>query len=190
MQALLVQYWYLMIFPICFFEGQVSTLVIGFLVGTGFFNLWIVFLLIWAADIACDNMYYRLGRRAHKSERIRNFIDKSDFLSKNMKLMEKVRKEHPMKTMVLWKNAYIISVAIIASAGVTKMPYHRFLMYSIPAALVQPIVLLFIGYNLGSSYNVAIKYLPYPGIIILVILIIMFFFYRKLNQRIAKNFVK
>jgi membrane protein DedA with SNARE-associated domain len=63
-------------------------------------------------------------------------------------------------------------------------------MYSIPAALVQPIVLLFIGYNLGSSYNVAIKYLPYPGIIILVILIIMFFFYRKLNQRIAKNFVK
>ena len=92
--------------------------------------------------------------------------------------------------MVLGKNAYIISVAIIASAGVTKMPYHRFLMYSIPAALVQPIVLLFVGYNLGSSYNVAIKYLPYPGIIILAILVVMFFFYRKLNKSIAKSFVK
>jgi membrane protein DedA with SNARE-associated domain len=70
------------------------------------------------------------------------------------------------------------------------MPYPRFLMYSIPAAMVQPIVLLFVWYNLWNSYNLAIKYLPYPGIIVLIILVILFLMYRKVNQSIAKSFTK
>jgi len=62
--------------------------------------------------------------------------------------MKNLWANHPLKTMLLGKNAYMISVAIVASAGMSDMSYARFLSYSIPSSFVQPAVLLFVGYNL------------------------------------------
>ena len=92
--------------------------------------------------------------------------------------------------MVLGKNAYIISVAIVASAGMIHMPYPRFLSYSIPSAFVQPIVLLFVWYYLWNGYALASNYLQYPGIIIAIVLVVIIFAYRKLGKDVAKKFEK
>lgn len=176
-----------MIFPISLFEGQFSTLICWFLIWSGYFNLRIVFAIILAADIACDNMYYWIGRWFFRSKHAPT-VDKSNFLSKRLHIMKQLWHDHPARTMVLGKNAYIISVAIVASAGMVKMPYHRFLMYSIPAAFVQPIVLLFIWYNLWSGYALANTYIQYPGIIIAIIMIIIMVVYRHIGKRVAQKF--
>ena len=188
MQALLIRYGYRMIFPASFFEGQASTLVCWFLIWKGYFTLWIVFILILLADIACDAMYYRIGRRSMTSKKVSTFIDKSDFLSGHLHTMKGLRINHPIKTMVFGKNAYMISVAIVASAGMTDMSFSRFLSYSIPASFIQPIILLFIGYHLWNWYNLASQYIKYPGIVIAIILLIMIFTYRKVSKNITKGF--
>jgi len=190
MQALLIRYGYRLIFPASFFEWQASTLICWFLIWKWFFNLRIVFLLILLADIACDTMYYRIGRRSLKSKKISTYIDKSHFLSGNLSTMKKLWTNHPIKTMILGKNAYMISVAIVASAGMVEMPFPRFLFYSIPASFIQPIVLLFIGYHLWNGYALAGKYIQYPGILIAVILLIIIFAYRKASKRVAEKFEK
>ncbi|MCX6823679.1 MAG: hypothetical protein NT085_00935 [candidate division SR1 bacterium] len=190
MQALLSHYGYIMLFIASFFEGQFSTLFSGFLVWSGHFNLWIAFLVILSADISNDTLYYLIGRGVIRSKKISNFVDQSKFLSRNMTTMKKLWADHPLKTMILGKNAYIISVAIVASAGATKMSYPRFLSYSIPSAFIQPIILLFVGYYLGNGYNLAAQYLSYPGIILAIVLVIIIFTYRSVGKRVAKKFEK
>ena len=190
MQTLLVRYGYRMIFPASFFEWQLSTLVCWFLVWNGYFNLWIVFVLILLADIACDAMYYRIGRRSFTSKRVSSFVDKSNFLSGHLNTMKRLWSNHPIKTMIFGKNAYMISVAIVASAGMSDMSFSRFLSYSIPASFIQPIILLFIGYHLWNWYNLASKYIQYPEIAIAILLLIMIFTYRKVSKSITKKFEK
>lgn len=92
--------------------------------------------------------------------------------------------------MILGKNAYIISVAIVASAGMIHMTYLRFLSYSIPSAFIQPIILLFVWYYLWNGYALASNYLQYPGIIIAIILIVIILVYRKFGKDVAKKFEK
>ena len=190
MQVLLSQYWYPMLFLASFFEGQISTLICWFLVRAGHFNLWIAFWVILLADIANDTLYYTLGRRSMRSKKISSFIDKSHFLSHNLTTMKNLWANHPLKTMLLGKNAYMISVAIVASAGMSDMSYARFLSYSIPSSFVQPAVLLFVGYNLWNGYTLASKYIQYPGIIIAVILIILIVTYQQMSKRVTKTFKK
>jgi len=188
METLLLQYGYLMLFLASFLEWQVSTLICWFLIFTGHFNLWIAFAIIIFADIANDSLYYRLGRKLFKLPRVAAFIDKSHFLSRNLDVIKNFWFNHPIKTALLWKNAYIISVAIIAGAGVVKLPYGRFLAYVIPTSLVQPIILLFIWYNLWNGYAAASEYIKYPGIIILVVCLIIIFWAKKLSKIITKVF--
>jgi len=190
MQTLLSQYGYLMLFFASFFEWQVSTLVAWFLIRSGHFNLWIAFTVIIFADITNDTLYYLIGRGIIKSKRFSSFVDRSNFLSYNMSAMKKLWHNHPLKTMIFGKNAYIISVAIIISAGATKMSYPAFLSYSIPSSFIQPVILLFIGYYLWNWYNIVGQYIKYPGIIIAIILIIIMYLYHKFGKNIAKRFDK
>lgn len=188
MEALLLHYGYRMLFIASFFEWQFSTLIAGFLIWTGQFNLGIAFVIIILADIANDTLYYRIGHTSSRSKRITSFIDKSHFLSRNIGTMRKLWANHPLKTMILGKNAYMISVAIVASAGVVNMSYLRFLSYSIPSAFVQPIILLFVWYHLWNGYILASQYLQYPGIIIAILLLIIIFTYRKISKGVAEQF--
>jgi membrane protein DedA with SNARE-associated domain len=98
----------------------------------------------------CDTILYRIGRKAIHSKKVIAFIDRSNFLSDNFKTMERLWANHPIKTMLLGKNAFMIGVAVVISAGMAKMNYLRFLLYDIPACFLQLIVLLSIGYYLGN----------------------------------------
>jgi len=101
--------------------------------------------------------------------------------------MESLWKKHPIKTMLLGKNAFMIGVLVVLSAGMAKMPYWRFLLYDIPACFLQLIVLLSIGYYLGNGYIFAAQYMQYPSIFLTIIIIIIRIMYRKLSKKITKN---
>jgi membrane protein DedA with SNARE-associated domain len=158
------------------------------LISTWHFSLRIVFPIIWLADVACDNMYYRIGRWSFKSKRLNKIIDESKFLSGHLDLMKKLWTNHPIKTMIFGKNAYLISIVIIASAGKVKMPYLHFLKYSMPVSFIQPSILLFVGYYLWDWYKLAANYMQYPGIAIAIIFVLIVIFYRKISKHITKDF--
>ncbi|MEI6426285.1 MAG: hypothetical protein WCO66_02925 [Candidatus Absconditabacteria bacterium] len=104
--------------------------------------------------------------------------------------MEKLWKQHPIKTMVLGKNAFMIGVAVVISAGMAKLPVTRFFLYDIPACFLQLIVLFLVGYYLGSGYIVATQYMQYPSILLAIIVIILRIMYRNVSKNISKSFEK
>lgn len=148
MEAILLQYWYIALFPLSFVEWRISTLASWFLISTGYFNFRIAFPIILLSSMSCDHLLYRIGRSAHSSKKIVKFIDNSDFLSDNIKTMNTLWARHPIKTMLLGKNAFMISVPIVASAGIAKMSYLRFFIYDTAACFLQLFVLLTIWYYL------------------------------------------
>ena len=190
MEALLIQYWYPMLFPLSFVEWWLSTLAGWFLISTWYFNFWIAFPIILFSSALCDTILYRIGRKAIHSKKVIAFIDRSNFLSDNFKTMERLWANHPIKTMLLGKNAFMIGVAVVISAGMAKMNYLRFLLYDIPACFLQLIVLLSIGYYLGNWYLLAAQYIQYPSILLAIVLVIMRSIYRQLSKKITKKFEK
>lgn len=187
MEALLIHYSYFILFPLSFFEWQLSTLISWFLIFNGHFNIWITLPIILFADFCSDTMYYWIGRTQVNTSLMKRYIDKTHFLWKHLEIMDNLWKTHPIKTMILWKNAYMISIAIIASAGILQMPYLRFLSYSIPVSFIQYSILLFIGFHLGKSYELASNYLQYPGIIVVLFIIVLLFCYNRTSKSISKR---
>ena len=190
MEAILLQYWYIALFPLSFVEWRISTLASWFLISTGYFNFWIAFPIILLSSMSCDHLLYRIGRSAHSSKKIVKFIDNSDFLSDNIKTMNTLWKKHPIKTMLLGKNAFMISVPIVASAGIAKMSYLLFFIYDTAACFLQLFVLLTIWYYLGNWYIIATQYMQYPSIAITIFVIVLRIVYRRISKGISGNFQK
>ena len=65
--ALLIQYKYLILFPIIVIEGPFATIVSGFLVSLGIFNVFIAYPIIILGDLASDSIFYFVGRFGSKS---------------------------------------------------------------------------------------------------------------------------
>ncbi len=188
MEAILLQYWYIALFPLSFVEWRISTLASWFLISTGYFNFRIAFPIILLSSMSCDHLLYRIGRSAHSSKRFVKFIDNSDFLSDNIRTMNTLWKDHPIKTMLLGKNAFMISVPIVASAGMARMPYLSFFIYDTAACFLQLFILLTIWYYLGNGYTIATQYMQYPSIALTILVIILRIMYRKVSKKITKDF--
>ncbi len=189
-ETLLTQYGYRALFPISFLEWQISTIISGFLVSTGYFNVWVVMPLVIIADLCSDAMYYMIGYTQFGKPIVQKWMDKSWFLSKNIDLMRYLREKHPFKTMVFGKNAYMISLLIIMSAGATKMSYKRFLSISLPACIMQYGVLLLVWYYLGEWYATISDSMAYPALIVLIIFVGVFIWWKRWWKYITQSLIK
>lgn len=64
---LLIQYRYIVIFPIVVIEGPVITMISGFLVSLGYMNFWIAYSILVVGDVTGDVLYYAIGRWGRES---------------------------------------------------------------------------------------------------------------------------
>jgi membrane protein DedA with SNARE-associated domain len=180
--SLLVQYRYLILFPLAAIEGPIISLAVGFLIYLGFFSVVPAYILLVFGDLIPDTIYYYLGRYGNKKRILDKYIERSDRLAHNMNLLEKLWHDHGKKTMFFSKLAYGLSTPFLISAGLVKMPYKKFVSYALPVTLLQYAVLLTIGYYLGYSYASAARYVEDAGLIIaaaFVVFVGLFFAFQK-----------
>ncbi len=187
---LILTYKYLIIFPLAVIEGPFLCVVLGYLIFAGYINWLVTFLVVLAADIGPDIFYWRLGLHGNKKILESKYFAKSEKAATNLQILENMWHKHTKKTMFFGKLAYGIALPIIISAGVAKLPLKKFVLASLPVGIFQIGLLLFVGYHLGTSYELAGKYVKYPGIIIAIMLLLIAVLYILGSKYFAKLFKK
>ena len=84
--------------------------------------------------------------------------------------LESFFKKHDVKAMLMIRFIYGLRAMTLIVAGVSKMKYHRFLLYNFIGTFVWALLLGALGYFFGESWEVLSRYVE--NIILLISIII------------------
>ena len=151
-------YTYLILFTIIFCEtglvvtpflpGDSLLFAVGALAGGGFLNIWAAYLLLLAAAILGDSSNYWLGR--HFGPKV---FSKESSRFFNPAYLEKTRQfyaKHGKKATIIARFVPIIRTFAPFVAGVGKMHYGTFLLYSIGGGFAWVTLFTWLGYFFGG----------------------------------------
>jgi membrane protein DedA with SNARE-associated domain len=150
--SLLTTYRYVILFPIAALEGPVVSLAAGFLIHTGVFRFWPAYIVLMFGDIVPDSIYYFIGYYGRDRSYTKKLIAGSKFFTKNIKKVEILWKKHGLATMFFGKLAYGLALPFLVSAGMSRVPFKRFIRYALPITLFQYALFIGIGYSSGGLY--------------------------------------
>jgi membrane protein DedA with SNARE-associated domain len=161
----LSDYGYWIALPLMTIEGPIVTLIAAFMASMGVFNIYIIFLLSMLGDVLGDIIFYWLGRKGgmHFVRHIGKYIGITEKL---VVKMEKFFARHGGKTIFAVKSTTGLCWATFIAAGIVKMPFRKFVGYSVLGGLVWSGFLVIVGYFFGYLYEQIVEYINYAGLII------------------------
>ncbi len=177
MLALLIKYRYAALFPLAALEGPVVSLIAGFLVHLGYIAFIPAYAILILGDVIPDSVYFYIGRLGDHKKIAEKYGPKLKGIAASFEVVEKLWRDHPRKTMFFSKLAYGLSIPFLLSAGLVKMSFGKFMEYTMPATLFQYGFLMLVGYYLGKSFELAVKYVKYGGILIAAVLAVFVIVY-------------
>jgi membrane-associated protein len=180
---LLIQYKYLVLFPLAIVEGPVIAVIAGFLCTNGFLNPVIVYPLIIAGDIIGDSLCYLLGRWG-----VPPFIRRlGEFFGIHRNGIEQIRAlfhSNPEKIISLSKVILGVGFAGIYLAGTTRIPYNKFVRICFLTSAFQFAIYLSIGLLFGGAFIQISQYLSwFASISLIVVMVILLFFLIQLKLK-------
>ena len=185
--VLLEHYKYLIIFPIAVFEGPIIIIISGFLVYLGFLNAYVAYLILATADVIGDYLHYALGKYGRHLPWFKKIAHLFSYDQNNSGFLESHFEKHAGKTLLLAKLSHGVGGAIQVAAGIAKVDFFEFLRFSIIGTLIKTLILLLLGYYVGSSYLKIDGYLD--TIAFITISIVAFTLLYIMVRRLAKNFL-
>lgn len=158
--------------------SEVIMLFGGFLAASGSLNFWGVILAGTLGNLAGSILIYWIGIKGG-----RPFIEKyGKFVLFNPHHLEKADRwfqKYGGLTVFFGRILPVIRTFISLPAGISKMKFGRFTLYTILGCIPWNIVLTYAGLKLGQNWSVAQPYLKpftYIGALIFIIIIIRFIF--------------
>ena len=182
---LVSQYGMVVLFPIAVIEGPAVTVVAGALVASGQFGWLGVALLLVAADLVGDALYYSLGRWGHSPflRRIERWLSLTE---ERFRPIEEGFRRHDWKLLLIGKTQPFGSV-ILFFAGATKMPVGRYLMFNLLATIPKVALFEGAGYFLGASIAHSMRYFDYLTFILFGIGAILLYSYYRVRKYLKKE---
>jgi len=159
------EYGYWIMLPLMTIEGPIVTLIGAFMASTGVFNIYIVLFLSILGDVLGDVIFYWIGRSGgmHFVRSIGKYIGITEKL---VIKMEKFFDNHGGKTIFAVKSTTGLCWATFVAAGIVRMPFKKFVGYSLLGGLVWSSFLVIMGYFFGYLYEQIVDYIDYAGLII------------------------
>jgi membrane-associated protein len=149
--------------------GLIALLTCGFLAKLGYFALWKIVIVGTGACIAVDSFGYWLGRNRAKGflhRRAGIFLVKHATIERVVKIVH----GHTGKSLIGGRiNPITRSIAPFV-VGNERVPFVKFLFFSVIGSLAWVVCFMFLGYVLGNSYEVVVKaeqYILWTGVILL-----------------------
>ncbi|HYF12684.1 MAG TPA: hypothetical protein VD928_00055 [Candidatus Paceibacterota bacterium] len=152
--ALLIEYRYLILIPLAIFEGQMIGFIAGMLSALGYFNPFIVYMILILGDVLPDFVYYAIGRFGDKRRLLEKYGPAIRITPERIDILRMQWFRHPMRTMAITKLAYGLSTPLLVTAGLVRLPFRTFWTRSVPLSFLQHAVFLSLGYFFGSYYTV------------------------------------
>ena len=152
--------------------GETIVILGGVYAGLGELSLPLVAFAAVLGAIVGDNVGYWIGRRFG-----RGFLERHGrrlFVTpERLIATERFYARHGGKTVFLGRFIPVVRSVGFIVAGVSKMPWRRFLAYDIAGATIWGIANTMVGYVLGESYDRLERYATQFGIAVLVLLILL-----------------
>lgn len=184
----LLNYRYLILFPLTIIEGPIVTVTAGVLSSLGLFNFFVVYVVAVIGDLTGDALYYSIGRFGRKPlERWGHFVG---FSKERLEKMENHFADHGGKTLMAAKLSHGIGGIVLITAGVAKISFRKFLVFNFWATLPKTLILLLIGFYFGNTIVGLRRYFDFAWLGTLAITIVLFIIYmllRKTGKKLEKD---
>jgi len=156
--VLIDQYKYWILLPFMIFEGPIATVIGGFLVSIGVLNLFWVYFLSVFGDLIGDSMWWYIGRssRGKFLSRVLKFLGAGH---EKFTRMESHFEKRAMRTLFLGKLVYGFETITLVAAGVAKVPFVKFTLYTALPTIPKSLLFVVVGYYFGHAYNQISQYL-------------------------------
>lgn len=148
--ALLEAHPYLLLFPMVALEGPIATICAGLLVSVGLMSWPFALAVAVAADISADTLYYLLGRSA-RYPRAGRHLARLGLTQEKLATMEASFRRNDARALVGAKIADFAAIPVFVAAGLTKVGYGRFLMWTLAATVPKAGVLMVFGFFAGQQ---------------------------------------
>ena len=145
---LIAQYGIYAVFALCTVEGDITLLLSGTMAHSGLFGPWgfaKVFVAGTLGGIVGDCVGYGIGRIFHRNAKDYRFYQVAQ------PRVEKLIDKFGAGAIIISKYIYGIRVAVCLSYGVSKMPFHRFLVASAISCSLWVLILAGIGFFFSGA---------------------------------------
>lgn len=187
--SLLLQYKYLILFPIIAIEGPIATVLAGFMASMGIMNFFVAYVVILAGDMAGDSLYFALGYWG-REKLIRRW---GKFLGITVEKTERLEKhfgKHIGKTIIIGKISHVFGVVILLAAGLAKIKFRDFFKFDFIATIPKSLILILTGYYFGKAAIQSIKSFDAVALqtfFVAILLIVIYFAIKKLAGKFLNN---
>ena len=186
--TILEHYKYILIFPTAVIEGPIVSILSGFLVHLGYLSFFLVYITLLLSDTVGCTLYYMAGKFWRKWVWIKKYATWFGYNEGTEEYLENHFKKHKFKTIFIAKISHGLGGLASISAGVAGVNYLEFIIFNILIAIPKTLILMLVGYYVGSSYQQIDGYLSHISLTVLVIALFVLA-YLSLGKTV-KNFWK
>lgn len=191
--AWLVAYRYAIVYPLAIIEGPILSIISGFLVRTGFFAFWPIYLLLMAGDLTGDAVWYAIGRHGALPF-IKRFGRFFNMTGDDLEKMQGVFLEHQKKILFISKltTGFGFAVVTLMAAGAARVPFKKYITINFFGQFIWTGALMAVGFFLGNLYSVIDKSLRWGFIVamILLALLLVYGFGKAMKKGFGKKIFK
>ena len=188
--ALILQYKYIILFPLAIFEGPIIMVVSGFLYHLGYFPFLPLYLTLIIADLVGDFIWYGVGY--HFGRPI--ILKHGKFFSITNELFDKIEaKFHNHQNKILFISKMTMGFgfahATLITAGAVKVSFKKYVLLNFLGGFIWTGFLMMIGYFFGNLYTVIEGQFKIVSVIALIMIVLAAFygFSRYMRQRFIEN---
>lgn len=167
-------------------EGPLFTMLAGWLSFEGLINLFLAYVIIIAAEMVGDMLYYALGYWG-RAKLVNKYAARLKFSPTRFKKIESLLHRHCGKTIIMAKLTHLAGVPFLVSAGLAQVPFFKFLFYNLIATLPKSLVFILLGYFLGAAVGTVNQYLEYGTFIVLGLMVAIIGGYLLLGKYFEKE---
>lgn len=153
---------YLALFVAMVIEGPIATISGAFLASLNFFNIFAVYFLSIAGDVAGDLILYAIGYFGGRPA----LLKAEEFLKVEKSLVEKISSKFQQsggKIVFYAKISTGLCWIIFLAAGTSKMPFRKFFFFSVLGGIFWSGLLAILGYFFGHAALKIDAYIKYAG---------------------------
>jgi len=169
----LTHYGYFIMLPLMILEGPVVTIMAATMAALGAFNVFIVLILSIAGDMIGDIILYGLGYRFGLGF-VRSVGKYVGITEKLVNRMEKYFEHHGGKTIFAVKSTTGLCWATFTAAGIVKMKFKKFVLYSFLGGIVWSSFLVAMGYFYGYLWREIKQTIEWIGWVIFIVAVVSF----------------
>ncbi len=149
--------------------GETAAILGGVAAGLNRVSLTVMIIVVTAAAIIGDSLGYEIGRRfGIRVLEIRPLRRRKHSVDRARELMTR----RGGQAILLGRFIAYLRTIVPALAGISKMPYQRFLLYNAIGGVLWSVGSVLAGYLAGSSYQTLEKFVGRGGAIAIAILLV------------------